>query len=332
MTEKQNSDSEKRLNFIKKRGIYVPQRERWISLKEKTAWDWLQLLIVPAFLAIGTYVLQSRSAENQNLATTSQYRQGVLANYLNEMTQLILDRGLLTRSSNSLVTSIARAKTLTALRELDGRRKGILLLFLVETKLITKKNPVIDMRNADLQKAYLWNASLKEVNLRGAYFSGANLEESNLEGSNLSEVQLWQANLMGVKLKDTNLKSANLSLANLKESDLSNANLNRVNLRNTDLRDANLNQADLKDAFYSLQTKLPNGFDPTNRRMYLLAPKSDLRGADLRGADLRNADLRGADLRNANLKGANLKGSLMTHALLCNTTMPNGTVEKRDCP
>jgi uncharacterized protein YjbI with pentapeptide repeats len=93
--------------------------------------------------------------------------------------------------------------------------------------------------------------------------------------------------------------------------DLSSAVLSGANLTGANLTGADLSRADLTGA--------------------------SLTGADLSRADLSRARLVGADLSRADLTGANLTGANLSEVDLsgvkfCNTTMPDGTINNRDCP
>ena len=95
--------------------------------------------------------------------------------------------------------SVARARTLAALKNLNGPRKGILLQFLYEGGLINNQqssdkiqNPIIDLSGADLSDASLRNttlrnADLSNANLSGADLSGAVLIDANLNAANLNK-------------------------------------------------------------------------------------------------------------------------------------------------
>lgn len=87
------------------------------------------------------------------------------------MSQLLLDKNL--QQEGSEARTIARARTLSTLRELDSFRQGLLIKFLVEAKLISGKQPVI----------FLVDADISEANLEGTNLTEANLEGTNLEGS-----------------------------------------------------------------------------------------------------------------------------------------------------
>lgn len=134
------------------------------------------------------------------------------------------------------------------------------------------------------------------INLISANLSGALLSGAFLSGADLSEVNLSGTILSGADLSGVNLTRGFLSGAFLSGADLSGAFLN----------EADLSGADLSGAFLS--------------------------GADLVEANLRGAFLSGADLRGAFLNEADLSGALLENAKFCRTTMPDGTVNNRDCP
>ena len=76
-------------------------RTTWtISILGKSAWEWAELLIVPALFAVGAFLVQRflggqesrRQAKEEELAT-DRNRQEVLKNYLDQMTQLLLNEG-----------------------------------------------------------------------------------------------------------------------------------------------------------------------------------------------------------------------------------------------
>ncbi len=88
-------------------------------------------------------------------------------------------------------------------------------------------------------------------------------------------------------------------------ADLSGADLSGADLKGADLSGADLSEADLTF--------------------------SNLSGADLSGADLRRANLYKADLHFAELRAADLTGTDLSNAHLCRTTMPNSSINNRDC-
>jgi len=78
-----------------------------------------------------------------------------------------------------------------------------------------------DLRRANLYGADLREANLRRANLYGADLSGADLRRADLYGANLRRADLYGANLSGADLRWANLSGANLSGADLSGVNLS---------------------------------------------------------------------------------------------------------------
>jgi len=292
----------------------------------KTLWDWLQLLIIPAVLAVGgTIFNRLLDARSRDIASDQQ-QETALQDYLKEMSDLLTTDHLRKSRPESRLKNIARARTLIVLPGLDPLRKGRVLRFLYETRLVIGKGkPFVDLRGANfsnlrihetkLNSKYLQmtgnRISLKNANLQGAIFRDASLEQVDLrsaclEKAYMSNVDLnitWlcnkarmnEARLNGSNLYRACLRGAQMQGVQLRGAYLREADLRRVNLQGADLRAANLQKACLEETC--------------------------LQGADLREADLRWTDLQGADLREAKLRGTNLQGANLQGARLCGANL-----------
>jgi uncharacterized protein YjbI with pentapeptide repeats len=109
------------------------------------------------------------------------------------MSNLLLVRNLRESAMDSEVRTLARARTLTALRRLDPSRKDELLQFLVKADLVQSvegRPPLITLSSADLS-----DTGLSEANLSSADLSQANLSDANLSKANLSDADLSDADL-----------------------------------------------------------------------------------------------------------------------------------------
>ncbi len=325
----------------------------------RTLWDWMGLMFVPLFIAGAaaflSFLESERSAERARLQEESDRNRGqqsVLENYIQVMTELLLKENLATSQPDDLVRQIARSNTLSAVRQLDNARKGILLGFLYESNLIgtliekgdEATEPIVllsggDLRNADLSGDDLRGAYLVKADLRGADLGGANLSEANLSeadlreadlrNANLSEADLRnanlsEANLFGVNLRGANLFEADLRKANLLEADLQGAKLRGANLFEAVVSGADLSRADLRADLKDSDLRNANLSEADLRGANLLEAdlrESDLTRADLTEADLSEADLRNANLSEANLRGANLRGANLSEANLRGTNL-----------
>ena len=175
-----------------------------LVLPAKTLWDWLQLLsallvpVVVGFAGLSFTRRQSqterkiaddRLQEERRLADDRQ-REAALQTYFDRVSQLLLDEGTRSLTHESHVQAVARARTVTTIRRLDGERNGLLLRFLRESHLMELHDAPIDLSGADLAGANLCNTDLSGVNLSETILSGADLRSATLNGTTLSEADL----------------------------------------------------------------------------------------------------------------------------------------------
>jgi len=320
----------------------------WIGVSGKKFWDYLELLIVPAALALGVYLLnraqqeRERKAEaaqqERELAVESQRAQDeALQAYLDQMSQLLLDkdRPLRQAEEGDEVQTLARARTLTVLGSLDGSRKASILRFFYESNLIKKDRVVLKLWTADLTGTCLRNARMTDTSLSGADLRGARLEDVNFAGADLSGVDLSEAYARWILFDEANLVVAKLATADLRhasfhEADLENTDLREANLRGANLFKANLRHANLSGANLSHASLHGAILSPANLRGANLLDAdlswADLSGASLSGIDLTDANLNSARLAGANLSGANFGGADLSHATLREADLVGATV------
>lgn len=287
----------------------------------KTLWDWLGLLIIPVVLALGAIWFNKSEKKNEQILATDRQRESALQNYIDKLTELLLNQDTPLRKSqpDDEVRAVGRARTLATLRTLDPGRKGMLLQFLSEADLITSTDPIIELRKADLSGADLSGADLGRAALHRANMNGATLSGADLSGADLSEANLCGADLFAVDLSGANLSEAFLIRADLNGATLSRADLSKAELNGADmswgtLDGANLAKADLSEA------------DLTSANL----TEADLTGATLCEANLTRVNLAKANLTGANLAEANLSEAQVTEAQLASAknlalaTMPDG--------
>ena len=96
------------------------------SIVHKSLWAWLDLLIVPAVLAIGGYLFARSENRATRVAAEQRAQDEALQAYLDQMGQLLLDkdRPLQQSEEGSAVRTVARARTLAVLRRLDRLSRG----------------------------------------------------------------------------------------------------------------------------------------------------------------------------------------------------------------
>ncbi|MEW5869434.1 MAG: pentapeptide repeat-containing protein [Chloroflexota bacterium] len=298
------------------------------GLRGKSLWVRLSLLIALVVLAAGVlWYKQARTLAVEQDRNNEQ----VLQAYFDDMTALMQRQNLRGATKESEVRASANTKTLETLKILDSERKGRLVQFLYEEKLVKGKDAIISLEGADLSGVNLSDAYLNGADLSGADLNGANLSHANLVVADLRYTNMSSADLSEADLKGTNLSKANLShatlaatdlrLVDLSESDLSYTNLNMANLGYTNLSTANLSFADLnrvnlRGAVIDESTLLDDKWQFVWEIVNQGVAGADLSGRDLSYTNLSNADLSGVNLNDANLFRANLIAANLRYAFL----------------
>lgn len=185
-----------------------------LGFADKSLWDWIDLLGVPVAVAIiaGLFAFAAqrvgeRARVERELAT-DRARQETLQTFFDRITSLVLENGLRESEEDSPVRAVAHARTHTALRALDGPRKGVLVRFLHDAKLIVKGQAVISLELADLTYSDLSGADLTDSDLRSANLRGADFKHANLRGTDLRyavvtyEQLAYARDLVGASLSD----------------------------------------------------------------------------------------------------------------------------------
>ena len=99
----------------------------------------MQLLVVPLAVAVAAGWLNLVQADREGKRETRREQDAVLDAYLSQIANLLLHENL-GEDGDEKPRSVARGQTLTALRRLDGARKGIVIGFLSDSKLISAVN------------------------------------------------------------------------------------------------------------------------------------------------------------------------------------------------
>jgi len=209
----------------------------------KTLWDWLQLLIIPAGLALVLLALSSAQAHRENqreadrsahaakyaqdraeqaaaharAATTERVRADALRGYMHQMSGLLLNKGLRRSNAKASVRALATTLTLTLVPQLDGARKGRVLRFLAGAGLIRAEDPPVDLSGADLRGLVApGGADIESMSVRYADLSGADFSRfgSRIGTADFSGSDLRGANLTGLKVQ----ADAAFDLADLRDA------------------------------------------------------------------------------------------------------------------
>ena len=95
---------------------------------------------------------EKRAQTERDIALDNQ-REVALQEYIDKISELLLEKRLRESPPEGEVPKIARVRTLTVLPRLDGIRKRSVLQFLYDSGLIYKDNPIIHLSGAELRQA-----------------------------------------------------------------------------------------------------------------------------------------------------------------------------------
>jgi uncharacterized protein YjbI with pentapeptide repeats len=287
--------------------ILAANRFAWTStgFQGKTMWDWLQLLIVPLVLALVAIVFNQVNTGTERRVALDKQREDLLQSYLDRMSELLLEKGLRTSPPDAEVRNVARARTISILKQLDVKRVEYVFTFLQEAGLLSAPQPIVNLSRAQFTKVNWSQIDLRRSNLSGVDLSEANLDEADLSGANLSGAILRKANLKKAILLGANLSGTQLDLANLTRATLNATNLTKATFCGARLCRATFGRANLD------RTRLSGAY---------------LSRAYLGGVDLSKASFDRASLRRAYLSRAELNKILGDENQLTTKSMTGTTL------
>lgn len=181
-----------------------------------------------------------------------------------DLSDLLLSANLAASHPGDAVRLVARADVLSALPQLDPEHKRDLVVFLSATNLISGRQPIVNLSEADLSQANLSNMDLSQMNMSGANLSEVNLSHARLVNAELAQTifvgaDLTQADATGANLSHSNLTNARCSSANLEGADFQGASLSHALLDHADLFRARNAQLLLQEASTLSLAQLPDG-------------------------------------------------------------------------
>lgn len=234
----------------------IPARGDEPGRAAKTLWDWMQLFLVPLVLALAAFGLalaqdtrqqeqEDKRAKRERERAEENAREETLRTYLQQMSQLMLEtpltlpnkRGTRPSQSERNAVTLARTLTLTALSRLDGVRKGRVVQFLTEARLIGstyRAEPASLVPLLSTQPLRPSRISLEGADLRGLVIrdrllidpgrwdsvvdlSGADLRKAVFEGATL------MVDFTGADLREANFARVYVMIASFDFSCLSGA-------------------------------------------------------------------------------------------------------------
>lgn len=243
-----------------------------LFIPAKTLWDWMNLLIVPAALALGIFFLNYFQRKSEQEIALDRQHQTTLEAYFDRMENLLLKENL-RKSGDDEVRGMARTRTLDVLRRIDGESKGHVLQFLHNARLIRRPDSLIDPNTKTF-------ASSEPI---------VSLEEADLKGVNLSWAIMTDVFFYRVYLQ--------------------NANMHHAHLNGAYMVSAILQDADMRYTDFDVVARVNNG---RSLLLYADFTGADLRGAKMNHCNLIGANLSDATLQGANMQGSCLDGTVLS--------------------
>ena len=225
-------------------GSYVnqPDIERY-----KTLWDWLDLIIIPVFIALFTWIYTEFEKDKNSKIEQENAREKTLDSFINTMTELLVKHDLAGTPEQKRL-AIARTRINLALPQLDGGRKGQILQFLYESDLVDL-NPKFRLLGCNFNESLLENIVLGQAEIKGAYFKEALFKKSNLVEANFTSCDFTGADFTNCLMTNTNLSYTKLNNVKLENIDLTKVEFEGADLTNASLKGSTIKQIQLEGIF-----------------------------------------------------------------------------------
>lgn len=216
--------------------------------RAKTLWDWLEIIIIPATIAIVGGIIKEAEKEKNIKENKEKLQLNNIDNYYKIISELLTRNNLLELNADDSNWTIARARTILALEQADNERKGQILQFLYESKLL--QSPIIiNLTGANFKNSELDGIVFRRAEIKGAYFNNSLIRNAFLDESNLTGCDLSGVDFSGSSLSNCNMSYANLTGAKLVKLDLTTVDFEGCNLTNCDIRESKILKSQL-DSIY----------------------------------------------------------------------------------
>ena len=328
------------------------------EVRHKTLWDLLQVLAIPAIIAVGAAFFEQSYKQLEKLFQDERLSESRVREYMKSLQDLTLGYDLSNSNSSKRARAIVQVNTRHTIKILDGPWLGSIidLLDTYGLDLVTRNNPILDLsglrfNKADLNNRKLVNMNLTNVNMPDSDWSHADCKDISLDFADLSHAKMEKA-----EFNDCSFISADLSSAELRGAKFFECNMDKVIFHNADLRKATFPGTYLGSVLIDHKTKIDRkianilyifknkddcldmegedlsdvvltGVKLTNATLNKVKFEksrlsfSNLSGSSLKDAKLFKADLTGVDLRSADLTGADLRLTRLEDVKLQNTTI-----------
>ena len=173
--------------------------------------------------------------KDRDLASENR-RESVLNEYVRNIADLLLTKNH--SLSIRIKEHVIRPKTLTALRQLDNHRKGLLILFLYESKLLIREENPIDLSRGDLNSIVFPHQlgprlRFHRLSLVGVLLHNASFRNCEIFESDFTLADLVAADFSNSKVLATDFDQSNLAFSNFNQADVFASNFRQANITET---------------------------------------------------------------------------------------------------
>lgn len=315
----------------------------------KTLWDWLELLIIPIALVLGGYFLNrsekrleiklaEEKAKTDRKIAEVRNQEIILGEYFDRMSDLLIEKQIHGSESDSVVRDVARTRTLSVLRRIYPDRKAIVLKFLYESELIIKKQerePLITLKDADLQGLELEKTEFFDIDLSGANLFLAKFKDVRFINSNLNDidfsnssvefcffnnVELMNSVFDFIKLNNVSFDKCNFNGFSSKAMEIINSSIINSDLSNAEIKSAEIKSVEFKN------NEIVNTDCENNMFEEVQLEKLDFKLSNLSNTIFKNCDLREVNLKEVRLVKSIFDGVKITDCNLKDTDFERSTL------
>ncbi len=226
------------------------------EIEVKKLWDWLDLLIVPLSLILLGWIYRAYEKSKEEKKEIENQQNEIIDSYFRIVSDLIIKSNLLDKIKNKESKIIARTRTIIAVENLEGERKGQVLQFLYESELID--NIGLNILGANFRNVQVSGIVLRGITIKGVYFCGADFENTFLDKSCFISCNFSNTNFKGSSMENTSFKYSNLSNCKLTNIDLTKVDFEGIDLSNADLSNSKITRLQLNSIFKKSNLKLNN--------------------------------------------------------------------------
>jgi uncharacterized protein YjbI with pentapeptide repeats len=264
---------------------------KWSGFQKKSFWDWLQLLIVPLMLALGAFYLNSAADFRDYQIAQERKQQEILTDYFSKMQGLIVETKKIKETSGYKESNseerlllefrpTAQALTLSVLEQLDGERKGKVIIYLAESQLITVDNnepypqPEIKLDGANLKGMVLNDVDqvVKNGNKLRVIINKSDMTDSRFKRIGL----LANSDLKGSNFSNSILTSVDFTNANMPQAKFIKGKINNVSFTDTNLKETIFDGVKLENIVVSPATNFDNACFTTSTTFHDTQPYTNL--------------------------------------------------------